>query len=161
MPFAMGSQVAHPDRRVVCVVGDGAIGLNIQEFDTMVRHHLPVVTIVLNNKAWGMCVHGQQAMYGGNRLVVTTLGEGRYDQVAEGFGCFGAYVEQVGDIASAVSQALASGKPACINVLTDLGATYGDLGGSQESAAERGKKPAKDKASEEIEMPYYDNLKSG
>jgi len=164
MPFAMGSQIAHPARRVVCVVGDGAVGMNIQEFDTMVRHELPIVTIVLNNKAWGMCVHGQQAMYGGNRLVVTTLGEGRYDRVAEGFGCFWAYVEKAGDIAAAVTEALAAKKPACINILTDLDAAYGDLSGvalvDQEAEQTDGATPEPKDSETEIEMPYYDNLQS-
>jgi acetolactate synthase-1/2/3 large subunit len=144
MPFAIGSQVAHPDRRVVCIVGDGAAGINVQEFDTMVRHSLPVVTVVLNNKAWGMCLHGQQSMYGNNRLVVTTLGDGRYDKVAEAFGCFGAYVEDVADVQDAVRAALQSKRPACINIITDIDAVFG----SQQA-------PKK----EEIEMPYYENLK--
>jgi acetolactate synthase-1/2/3 large subunit len=151
MPFAIGSQVAHPDKRVVCVVGDGAAGLNIQEFDTMVRHNLPVLTIVLNNKAWGMCVHGQQSMFGGNRLVVTTLGECRYDKVAEGFGCHGAHVEELEHIAAAVEAALASGKPACVNIMTDLEAVFGDT-------SSRDNKP-KAASDSDIEMPYYDNLK--
>jgi len=154
MPFAMGSQVAKPNSRVVCVIGDGSVGFNIQEFDTMVRHNLPIVTIVLNNKAWGMCVHGQQSMFGSNRLVVTTLGESRYDQVARGFGCHGAFVERLEDIGPAVAEALASGKPACINLITDLEAVFGDTGASQPK-----KKPEDLKAtSEKIEMPYYDNL---
>jgi acetolactate synthase-1/2/3 large subunit len=154
MPFAMGAQIAHPDRRVVCIVGDGAAGLNVQEFDTMVRHDLPVVTVVLNNKAWGMCVHGQQSMYGGNRLVVTMLAEGRYDQVAEGFGCFGAYVERPGDVAAAMREALASNRPACVNIITDLDAVFGVTPQAEATA-----KAAKPDKRDEIEMPYYDNLK--
>jgi acetolactate synthase-1/2/3 large subunit len=154
MPFAMGAQIAHPDRRVVCIVGDGAVGLNVQEFDTMVRHDLPVVTVVLNNKAWGMCVHGQQSMYGGNRLVVTKLGEGRYEQVAEGFGCFGAYVERPADVGAAVRKALASNRPACVNIVTDLDAVFGVT-----PQAEAAAKTAKAEKRDEIEMPYYDNLK--
>ena len=145
MPFAIGSQVAHPNRRVVCIVGDGAAGLNVQEFDTMVRHNLPVVTVVLNNKAWGMCLHGQQSMYGNNRLVVTTLGDGRYEQVAEAFGGYGAYVEDVADVRDAVKAALASNRPACINIITDIDAAFGS------------EQPAPKKA-KEIEMPYYENL---
>ncbi|MFV2089100.1 MAG: thiamine pyrophosphate-binding protein [Pseudomonadales bacterium] len=158
MPFAMGSQVALPDARVVCVVGDGSVGLNIQEFDTMVRHNLPIVTIVLNNKAWGMCVHGQQSMFGSNRLVVTTLGESRYDKVAEGFGCHSAFVDNLDDIGSAVKSALDSGKPACINIITDLDAVYGDTSAGKETAREDTVKPDK-KGDKEVEMPYYDNLK--
>jgi acetolactate synthase-1/2/3 large subunit len=154
MPFAIGSQVAFPDRRVVCIVGDGAIGLNIQEFDTMVRHGLPILTIVLNNKAWGMCVHGQRSMFGSNRLVVTTLGESRYDQVAAGFGCHAAFVDDLDQIPAAVAQALASGKPACINIITDLEAIYGDTGARKGATT---KPAAVDK--EDIEMPYYESLK--
>ncbi|MGE0621266.1 MAG: thiamine pyrophosphate-binding protein [Pseudomonadales bacterium] len=162
MPFAIGSQVARPDKRVICIVGDGSVGLNIQEFDTMVRHNLPVLTVVLNNKAWGMCVHGQQAMFGANRLVVTTLGESRYDKVAEGFGCVGAFVDDVDGIGPAVRQALDSGRPACINVITDLEAVYGDTGGEQAQqaarASDRRTKAAADTTAE-IVMPYYDNLR--
>ena len=164
MPFAIGSQIAHPDRRVVVIVGDGSVGLNIQEFDTMVRHDLPIVTVVLNNKAWGMCVHGQQRMFGSNRLVVTQLGEGRYDQVAQGFGCHGEYVEKGDDIGAAVRRALDAGRPACINVIVDLDAAFGDTGQRAERAApkeeaeEANEAAGKDKKS--IEMPYYEKLET-
>jgi acetolactate synthase-1/2/3 large subunit len=136
-------------------VGDGAAGLNIQEFDTMVRHNLPIVTIVLNNKAWGMCVHGQAAMFGGNRLVVTELGDSRYDLVAEGFGCYSAYAERPDQVRAAVAAALASGRPACVNILTDLDVVFGPPGKSEKSA----KSDVARGDSGEIEMPYYDNLK--
>ena len=117
----------------------------------MVRHNLPVVTIVLNNKAWGMCVHGQQSMYGDNRLVVTTLADARYEQVAQGFGAHAEYIEKAEDVGPAVERALASGLPACINIITDLEAQMGDTTGEKiTKATER---------DGEIEMPYYDNLK--
>jgi acetolactate synthase-1/2/3 large subunit len=162
MPFAIGSQIAHPDRRVVVIVGDGAVGLNIQEFDTMVRHDLPIVTVVLNNKAWGMCVHGQQHMFGSNRLVVTQLGDGRYDQVAQGFGCHGEFVEKGDDIGAAVRRALDSGRPACINVITDLDAVFGDTGQSRAdvSREEKAEEEPKDKDEKSIEMPYYEKLET-
>ncbi|HJN52472.1 MAG: thiamine pyrophosphate-binding protein [Pseudomonadales bacterium] len=147
LPFAMGAQVANPDTRVVCISGDGAAGLNIQEFDTMVRHNLPIVTIILNNKAWGMCVHGQQNMFGDNRLVATMLGESRYDTVAEGFGCHGEFIETAAEIGDALQRALDSGRPACLNIVTDLSATLADR--------------TEVKPKSEIEMPYYENLKEG
>lgn len=152
MPFAMGAQIASPGKRVVVIVGDGSAGFNIQEFDTMVRHNLPIVTVVLNNKAWGMCVHGQQAMFGDNRLIVTKLADARYEQVAEGFGCFGAYVEDTSRIGDAVRAALDSGRPACINIVTDLSAALGDTEGSKiERTTGR---------DDEIAMPYYEDLKT-
>ncbi len=153
MPFAIGAQVARPDNRVVCIVGDGSVGLNIQEFDSMVRHNLPILTIVLNNKAWGMCVHGQRSMFGENRLVATTLGESRYEKVAEGFGCFAAYADNLDDIGPAVRAALDTGKPACLNIITDLEAVYGR---TEHDASRR---PASTAETDEVEMPYYENLK--
>lgn len=151
IPFAMGAQVANPDKRVLVITGDGSFGFNVQEFDTMVRHDLPIVTIVLNNKAWGMCVHGQQSMYGSNRLVVTTLADAKYEKVAEGFGGYGECIENAQDIGPAVKRALASGLPACINIITDLEAVLGDTSGEKITRAES--------REGEIAMPYYDNLK--
>lgn len=151
MPFAIGAKIAHPDRPVVVIVGDGSVGFHIQEFDSMVRHNLPIVTIILNNKAWGMCVHGQQSMYGDNRLVVTTLGDARYERVAEGFGCRPSYVDRVELIGDAVRQALQAGVPGCINVVTDLDAVLGDT---------EGKKIRKiEDETGEITIPYYDKLR--
>ena len=117
----------------------------------MVRHNLPIITIVLNNKAWGMCVHSQQSMYGDNRLVVTTLADARYEQVAQGFGAQGEYIEKAEDVGPAVERALATGQPVCINIITDLEAQMGDTTGEKITKATE-----KDG---EIEMPYYDNLK--
>jgi acetolactate synthase-1/2/3 large subunit len=112
-----------------------------------------VVTIVLNNKAWGMCVHGQRAMFGSNRLVVTTLGDSRYDEVAQGFGCHGTFVDRLEDIGPAVTEALASGLPACLNLITDLEAVYGETESRQASEA-----TPSERSDTKIEMPYYDNL---
>ncbi|MBD3649699.1 MAG: thiamine pyrophosphate-binding protein [Pseudomonadales bacterium] len=151
MPFAMGAKVAHPDKPVAVIIGDGSVGFHIQEFDTMVRHDLPIVTIVLNNKAWGMCVHGQQAMFGENRLVVTTLGDAHYEKVAEGFGAQGEYIDDPRKIVPAIRRAFASGLPACINIITDLDAVLGDTEGEKISKMEG--------ADGEISMPYYDSLK--
>jgi acetolactate synthase I/II/III large subunit len=105
------------------------------------------VTIVLNNKAWGMCVHGQQSMYGGNRLVATELGETRYDRVAAGFGCHAEHVDDPDAVAGAVRRALASKRPACVNIMTDLDVAFG-------TAA-----PSRSRQESDIEMPYYGTLK--
>lgn len=149
MPFAIGAQLAHPEKPVLVIVGDGSVGFNAQEFDTMVRHNLPIVTVVLNNKAWGMCVHGQQAMFGANRLVVTELGDAHYEKVAEGFGCRGEYIERAEAIGPAIERAFAEGMPACINVITDISAVPGDTKGKQVEQANEDDK---------IAMPYYEDL---
>ena len=119
IPFAMAAQVAHPRSRVVCITGDGSVGLNFAEFDTLARHGLPVVVVVNNDQQWGMSKHGQELMYGKGRTVVSELGVVRYDRAVEGFGCHGELVEDPGDIVPALDRAFASGRPACLNVLTD------------------------------------------
>jgi acetolactate synthase-1/2/3 large subunit len=119
MPFAIAAQVAHPEKRVICVVGDGAVGFNFAEFDTMVRHQLPVIVVVNNDKQWGMSAHGQDLIYGQGRRVVTDLANTRYDLAAAGFGCHGEHVTEPGDLLPALERALASGRPACVNVETD------------------------------------------
>ncbi len=119
MPFAIAAQQANPEERVICVVGDGAVGFNFAEFDTMVRHGLPIVVVVNNDQQWGMSAHGQDLIYGEGHRVVTDLCPTRYDLAAVGFGCHGEHVVEPGDLLPALERALASGKPACVNVMTD------------------------------------------
>ena len=71
LPFAIAAKVAHPDKPVVCVSGDGSIGLNFSEFDTMVRHGLSIVTVINNDTIWGMSAHGQDILFGRERRAAT------------------------------------------------------------------------------------------
>ena len=146
--FAIGAQVAHPDRRVVQLTGDGAIGFHIQEWDTMVRHHLPIVTVVFNNACWGMSIHGQHAVYGDEGDVISRLAPTRYDLVAEGFGAFGQHVTEVDELGPAMARALESGRPSVIDVAVAASVVHpittsmlGDL-----------------TAEGQIVIPYYDNI---
>ena len=68
MPFALAAQIAHPDKRVVIVYGDGSFGLNGFEFDTAVRFNLPIIGVVGNDAAWGQMMRPQGAIYGWDRL---------------------------------------------------------------------------------------------
>jgi acetolactate synthase I/II/III large subunit len=115
---AIGAQVAYPDARVMCVIGDGAVGFNFSEFDTMVRHNLPIVTVINNDAKWAMLAHSDDLLYGeGNRLCSDLL-PSRYDVAASGFGAYSELVERVEDLRPAIDRAFASGRPACINVIT-------------------------------------------
>jgi len=119
IPFALAAKAARPDETVVVISGDGSMGFNIMEFDTAVRHNLPFVCVVNNDQAWGMIKHGQEICYGEQRLIGSELGRVHYEKVAEALGGYGEFVEKDEDIAPAVKRALASGKPACVNVMTD------------------------------------------
>ena len=146
--MAVGAQIAHPDTQVICVVGDGAVGLNIQEFDTMVRHQLPITVVVLNNQAWGMSMHGQEMMFGRNRLAAVELGQTRYEQVAAGFGCHQEFVTEADELEPALKRAFECGGPSCVNVMTDQAViapfTHILMGTWKKES--------------EIILPYYDNL---
>ena len=116
MPFALAAQIAHPDRRVLIIYGDGSFGLNGFEFDTAVRHNLPIIGIIGNDAAWGQMLRPQVSMYGKDRTVGTYLEYTRYDKVVEALGGHGEYVEEPGEIRPALERAFAAGKPALVNV---------------------------------------------
>lgn len=116
MPFALAAQIAHPDKRVVIIYGDGSFGLNGFEFDTAVRFGLPIVGVVGNDAAWGQMLRPQSTVYGEERIVATRLNYTRYDQVVEAMGGHGEHVTKPEDIRPALERALASGKPALVNV---------------------------------------------
>ncbi|MCC6202599.1 MAG: thiamine pyrophosphate-binding protein [Gammaproteobacteria bacterium] len=119
MGLALGVKAAQPQCPVLCLIGDGAIGFSIAEFDTMVRHGLPIVVVVCNNRGWNACRHLQEMTAGPERLIGTRLENARYDEVAAGFGCHVATVRDRAELAPALRAAFASGRPACINVLID------------------------------------------
>lgn len=119
IPFALGAKAARPDKRVVLMTGDGSFGLNAMEFETAVRHCLPVVCVICNDQAWGMVKHSQEICYSDDRVCGTDLGVIRYEKIVEAIGGFGAFVDREADIGPAVREALECGKPACVNVMTD------------------------------------------
>jgi acetolactate synthase-1/2/3 large subunit len=89
------------------------------EFDTMVRHNIPVICVVNNDCAWGMIKHSQEMSIGSDRCTCSELGLRHYEKMVEGLGGYGELVEKDDDIIPAIQRAVASGKPACINVITD------------------------------------------
>ena len=118
--FAMAVKTALPEKKVLMVNGDGTFGLNGFEFDTFVRFGLPVVSVVGNDRQWGQIAVGQRMMYGRDRAIASVLRDSaRYDKVVEGLGGHGEFVERPQDIRPALERAFASGKPACVNVITD------------------------------------------
>ena len=112
-----------PDRQVFLMLGDGAAGFSLMDFDTLVRHEAPVVAIVGNNGIWGLEKHPMRALYGYD--VVAELRPGtRYDQVVTALGGHGELVTDPAEIGPAIDRALAAGVPALVNVLTDPADVY-------------------------------------
>jgi thiamine pyrophosphate-dependent acetolactate synthase large subunit-like protein len=111
VPFALGAAVAVPDRPIFKIMGDGGFGWHGMEYDTLVRHQLPAVGIVFNNAGFT----ARPAAMGTGR----ELGYQRYDLMVQAFGGHGEFVEQPDDIAPALQRAIASGKPALVNICVD------------------------------------------
>ena len=121
--YALAAQVAHPGRQVALLLGDGAFGFSGLEFDTMVRHGLPVVGVMGNNGIWGLEKHPMEFLYGYS--VAAELQPGcRYDEVVRALGGHGELVERPDELMPALERAFASGKPALVNVLTDPDVAY-------------------------------------
>ena len=120
---AIAAQLAHPDRPVCLLLGDGAFGFSGLEFDTMVRHGLPVVGVMGNNGIWGLEKHPMEFLYGYS-VAAELQPELRYDRVVEELGGHGELVREPGELRPAIERAFESGKPALVNVLTDPSVAY-------------------------------------
>ncbi len=121
--YAMAAKLAHPERQVLLLSGDGAFGFAAMEFETLVRHRIPVVCVVGNNGIWALEKHPMQRILGTS--IAADLAPGiRYDRVVEALGGHGELVERADDIAPALERAFKAGVPACVNVLCDPEAEY-------------------------------------
>jgi acetolactate synthase-1/2/3 large subunit len=121
--YALAAKLAHPERQVVLLAGDGAIGFSGMDLDTLARHRVPVVVVIGNNGIWGLEKHPMEAIYGYS--VVADLVPGtRYDLVAEALGCHGELVSTPDELRPALERAFACGGPAVVNVLTDPAIAY-------------------------------------
>ncbi|HWB68754.1 MAG TPA: thiamine pyrophosphate-dependent enzyme, partial [Solirubrobacterales bacterium] len=120
---AIGAKLAHPERQVCLLLGDGAFGFAGIEFDTMARHGLGVVGVMGNNGIWALEHHPMQFLYGYS-VAAELRPETRYDQMVEALGCDGIVVRDPAELRSALERAFASGRPTLVNVLTDPEVVY-------------------------------------
>jgi len=119
LPYANAAKLLYPNKRVLLMSGDGAIGFNFMEFETSIRKGLPVVAVISNDQGWGMIRHSQEIRMGHAIPNGTFIGKVNYHGMVEALGGLGLYVEKPADIRPALEKAFASGKTACINVMTD------------------------------------------
>lgn len=119
LPMAIGAQVAYPQAPVVAVMGDGTFGFHCAELDTALRCGAPILCIVGNDARWNAEYQIQLRSYGKDRTIGCELLPSRYERVCEAFGGHGEYVQEAGELSSALQRARASGLPACVNVSLD------------------------------------------
>ncbi len=120
---AIGAKLAHPDRQVCLLLGDGAFGFAGMEFDTLARHGLPVVGVMGNNGIWALEHHPMKFLYGYS-VAAELRPETPYEKVVEALGCDGVVVNDPGQLRPALERAFESGRPTLVNVNTDPEVVY-------------------------------------
>ena len=115
MGFAVAAAVVHPDRPIVSVSGDSAIGFSGMEIETACRYKLPIKIVVLNNGGIGQGIPEYPEDPFDNPAGVLIYGA-RYDRMMEAFGGFGAFVEDPADLPATLDAATAFDGPALVNV---------------------------------------------
>jgi acetolactate synthase-1/2/3 large subunit len=116
--FGLGTAVSRPGTELWLIYGDGAAGYSLQEFDTFVRHGIPLIAVVGNDGSWAQIARDQVQIL--NDDVATVLRRTDYHRVVEGYGAKGFLLEDEGNIETVLSearQAAAHGTPVLINVL--------------------------------------------
>jgi acetolactate synthase-1/2/3 large subunit len=116
--FALGAKLTHPESEVWLIYGDGAAGFSLQEFDTFVRHRVPVIALVGNDGGWTQIARDQQTILGDG--VATSLRRTDYHLVAEAYGGKGFMLDKQEDIDHVFEharQAARAGQPVLINAL--------------------------------------------
>jgi thiamine pyrophosphate-dependent acetolactate synthase large subunit-like protein len=121
--YALAAKLAHPDKQVVLLSGDGAFGFSGMEFDSLVRHRVAIICVIGNNGIWATEKHPMLNMLGTS--IAADLRPGtRYDKVVEALGGYGELVETPEQIRPALERAARAGVPACLNVICDPAAEY-------------------------------------
>jgi acetolactate synthase-1/2/3 large subunit len=121
--YALAAKLAHPDRQVVLLLGDGAFGFSGLEFDTLARHGVNVVGVMGNNGIWALEKHPMEFLYGYS-VAADLRPETRYDEVVAALGGHGELVRTPAEVKPALERAFSSGQPALVNVLTDPTVVY-------------------------------------
>jgi acetolactate synthase I/II/III large subunit len=116
LPMALAARIAEPEAPVIALMGDGTTGFHVAEFDTAVRYSLPFVAVVGNDARWNAEYQIQLRAYGKDRMIGCELLPSRYDEVCVAFGGHGEFVQSADQMLPAARRAVASGRPACLNV---------------------------------------------
>jgi thiamine pyrophosphate-dependent acetolactate synthase large subunit-like protein/rubredoxin len=117
LPGAMAAALAYPERQIICITGDGGFTQVMGDFLTALKYELPVKVFVFNNKSLGMIEQEQKVE--GYPSQQTDLFDFSFAKYAENAGGLGLKVAEPAELEAAVEQALASDKPAVVDIDTD------------------------------------------
>ena len=122
-PAAMGAKCALPDRPVMCFTGDGGFWYHLSELETAARYGIKTVTVVNNNHSLNQEKRGNERYYqgeSGNSDELWIFPDTDFAKLAQDMGCFGIRVDQPNQIQPAIEEAIASGKPAVVDVVSAI-----------------------------------------
>jgi len=118
-PMAIGAQVARRDCRVLNMAGDGSFQMTMQDLATCTNYDLPIVNVIFDDSSLGN-VRMWQALFYNKRYSQTDLNNNpSFEKIADAYGAWGKKVERPGEIAEALQEALKSGKPAIVDIVSD------------------------------------------
>ena len=115
---AIAAKLAHPERIALCFTGDGDFVMSSPELATAVQYELPIVVLLVNNGMYGTIRMHQERVFPG-RVVGTDLVNPDFPALARAYGAHAERVERTGDFAAAFERALASGRPAVVELPVD------------------------------------------
>jgi acetolactate synthase I/II/III large subunit len=118
LPFALAARLLDSEAPIFAIMGDGTFGFHMAEIETAVRRKLPLVVIIGNDARWNAESELQRRYYGENRMHGCDLLPARYDLLASAFGGHGEFVDAIDQLPGAIANAVGSGKPAVINLMT-------------------------------------------
>ena len=119
LPAAIGAQLAHPDKLVVCVSGDASIMMNIQELATAVQHGCPVKVVLSNNGCMGMVRQWQELHHGARYSHSYSEALPDFVALARAFGWSARRVERSEELDAALAECLASATPYFLDVAVE------------------------------------------
>ena len=122
-PAALGAKCAVPDRPVLCFTGDGGFWYHMQEMETALRYGINAIIVVNDNQSLNQEKRSNERLYAGqpgNSDELWRFRDVDLAKVAEAVGCFAIRVEHPNEIQSALEQAIASNRPAVLDVVTDI-----------------------------------------
>lgn len=118
VPFGIAAKTIYPDAKVVVISGDGAFMAGGMSIEVAFQEQIPVVVVIDNNMGLDCISEQQERMFPNRAHFATDFRNIPFHKMVEGLGGYGELVESAEDIIPALERAFASGKPACINVMT-------------------------------------------
>lgn len=125
LPASLGAKCAAPDRTVICFTGDGGFWYHFTELETARRHGLNTITVINNNGGFSQSIDDITRVYAnrsGDPKELYTFSNVNFAQISEDLGCLGIRVTLPDKIVPAIQQAIASDRPAVVEIMTDFSA---------------------------------------